>query len=86
MRSIGVTSLPIVIPAKAGIQGHMLRPHGLPWIPAFAGMTVERESRAGSTIHEFARAVSDRLRQCSFPMHSHPTNTPVFSVTSVPPW
>jgi hypothetical protein len=27
-----------VIPAKAGIQGHRFR--RLPWLPAFAGMTV----------------------------------------------
>jgi hypothetical protein len=31
---------PVVIPAKAGIQGRKIR--RLPWIPAFAGMTEER--------------------------------------------
>ncbi len=34
----------IVIPAKAGIQGFKIR--RLPWIPAFAGMTVEKTGLA----------------------------------------
>jgi len=34
-----VSSPNSVIPAKAGIQGH--RALRLPWMPAFAGMTVE---------------------------------------------
>jgi hypothetical protein len=34
----------VVIPAKAGIQGFKTR--HLPWIPAFAGMTVENEGIA----------------------------------------
>ncbi|RZZ86166.1 hypothetical protein EAT51_08870 [Pseudoxanthomonas winnipegensis] len=29
-----------VIPANAGIQGRPSRPRNVPWIPAFAGMTV----------------------------------------------
>src|SRR5262245_22911051 len=34
--------LPPVTPAKAGVQGRKTR--RLPWIPAFAGMTMEREN------------------------------------------
>jgi hypothetical protein len=36
--------LSVVIPAKAGIQGFKTR--RLPWIPDFAGMTVENEGAA----------------------------------------
>jgi len=35
---------PPSFPRKAGIQGRMLTPRPLPWIPAFAGMTMGRWS------------------------------------------
>jgi hypothetical protein len=41
LRSLALETLSIVIPAKAGIQGQLLR--RLPWTPAFAGVTIERK-------------------------------------------
>ncbi len=48
---MGTTS-PLVIPAKAGIQGRRLR--RLPWIPAFAGMTEEGKASLTSERHLIA--------------------------------
>src|SRR5262249_16312288 len=58
---IALTSLRVVIPAKAGIQGNRGRP--LAWIPAFAGMTPDKLLRRRLALAHAARrlVLIDRL-------------------------
>jgi hypothetical protein len=50
-----------VTPAKAGVQGHKLRPCMKPWIPAFAGMTgVKKFSNSFNTPTTLHRLKTDK--------------------------